>query len=89
MTVTVRLFASLRERVGASTLVRSLPEGATTGDLLAALQEDFPPLRTSGRIALAVNSEYTDPRHALADGDEVALIPPVSGGAGPKIAPAR
>jgi molybdopterin synthase catalytic subunit len=82
MTVTVRLFASLRERAGTSMLTRRLPEGATAGDLLAVLQEEIPPLRASGRIALAVNSEYTDIAHPLADGDEVALIPPVSGGRG-------
>jgi len=80
MTVTVRLFASLRERAGCSAVTRSVDDGATAGDLLDGLYADFPSLRGSGRIAIAVNSEYTDKRHPLREGDEVALIPPVSGG---------
>lgn len=83
MTVTVRLFASLRERAGVATLSRDVPDGTTAGDLLAALQEDLPILRAAGRIALAVNSEYTSAEHHLQDGDELALIPPVSGGCQP------
>jgi MoaE-MoaD fusion protein len=84
VTVTVRLFASLRDRAGVGRLTRSVPEGTTAGALLAALQEDLPALRASGRIALAVNSEYTNADQRLADGDELALIPPVSGGSGPR-----
>jgi MoaE-MoaD fusion protein len=84
VTITVRLFASLRERAGVGRLTRSVPEGTTAGALLAALQEDLPALRASGRIALAVNSEYTNADQRLADGDELALIPPVSGGSGPR-----
>jgi len=80
MTITVRLFASLRERAGCSALTRKLAEGATAGDLMSALYADFPALQGSGRVAIAVNSEYTDAGHRLQDGDEVALIPPVSGG---------
>jgi len=87
VTVTVRLFASLRERAGVGRLTRSVPEGTTAGALLAALQEDLPALRASGRIALAVNSEYTSGDQCLADGDELALIPPVSGGAGERFSP--
>jgi MoaE-MoaD fusion protein len=83
VTVTVRLFASLRERAGVGRLTRTVPEGTTAGALLAALQEDLPALRATGRIALAVNSEYTSADQRLADGDELALIPPVSGGSGP------
>jgi molybdopterin converting factor subunit 1 len=82
MTVTVRLFASLRERAGCSSITRTVAEGTTAGELLSGLYADFPPLEGAGRIAIAVNSEYTDAGHRLADGDEVALIPPVSGGRG-------
>jgi molybdopterin converting factor subunit 1 len=81
VTVRVRLFASLRERLGASELTRDLRPDATAGDLLAALRAEFPALAGSGSVAIAVNAEYVDRHHALADGDEVALIPPVSGGA--------
>jgi len=80
MTVRVRFFASLRERLRASEVARELPAGATVADLVALLHEDFPAFAGSGRVSIAVNAEYVDPRHALADGDEVALIPPVSGG---------
>ena len=84
MRITVKLFASLRERAGVATLVRSVPEGTTAGALLAALEEDLPALRAAGRIALAVNSEYTRAGQPLRDGDELALIPPVSGGCLPR-----
>ncbi|MBM4242283.1 MAG: molybdopterin converting factor subunit 1 [Deltaproteobacteria bacterium] len=80
MTVRVRFFASLRERLRTSETARDLPPGATVGDLLQALYRDFPDLPGSGRVSVAVNAEYVDSRHALSEGDEVALIPPVSGG---------
>ena len=80
MTIRVRFFASLRERLRTSEASRDLPVGATVEDLLGVLQADFPDLAGSGRVSIAVNAEYVDRHHPLADGDEVALIPPVSGG---------
>ena len=80
MTVRVRFFASLRERLRAPEATCELPPGATVDDLLRALHVDFPDLAGSGRLAIAVNAEYVGSRHTLSDGDEVALIPPVSGG---------
>ena len=80
MNVKVLLFASLRERAGQSSLSRTVADGTTAGELFRALCADFPALEGSGRVAIAVNSEYTDAAHPLRDGDEVALIPPVSGG---------
>jgi molybdopterin synthase catalytic subunit len=74
--VRVRLFAALRERVGAGELVLELPDGAVVGDALdrlAGVTDGVP-------AVLAVNREYADPAAALHEGDEVALIPPVSGG---------
>ena len=82
MTVTVRLFASLREKAGFAQATRSIDDGATAGDLVATLRAEYPALADMGRVAIAVNSEYVDPLHRLSDGDEVALIPPVSGGVG-------
>ena len=75
MRITVRLFAGLRERAGWS---RRELEGVTrVADVWAALGlGDEPP-----GLAYAVNREYADRDRELADGDEVALIPPVSGGA--------
>jgi molybdopterin converting factor subunit 1 len=77
--VHVRLFASYREAAGTNRLDTSLPTGSTVADLVAALASQIPPLtRTRGMIAL--NQEYVTPEATLHDGDEVALIPPVSGG---------
>src|SRR5262245_1118300 len=84
MRITVKLFASLRERAGVATLLRSVPEGTTAGALLAALEEDLPPLRGAGRIAFAFNSEYTRWEHPLRVGGERALSPPVSSGCLPR-----
>lgn len=80
MTVRVRFFASLRERLRTSETAQDLAPGATVGDLVRLLHAAYPDLAGSGRVSIAVNAEYVDARHALCDGDEVALIPPVSGG---------
>jgi molybdopterin synthase catalytic subunit/molybdopterin converting factor small subunit len=74
--VRVRLFAALRERAGVSELVLQLPDGALVGDALdrlAAVTDGVP-------AVMAVNRDYADRAVALHEGDEVALIPPVSGG---------
>jgi molybdopterin converting factor subunit 1 len=76
--VTVRLFAALRERAGTGRRELELPEGALAGDVFAALEIGTEPTG----LAYAVNQEYADRSVALKAGDEVALIPPVSGGAG-------
>jgi MoaE-MoaD fusion protein len=77
MQVRVRLFAGLRERAGCSELELDLPDGALVEDALEqmrALTEGVP-------VVMAVNQEYAEPTATLHGGDEVALIPPVSGGA--------
>ncbi len=81
MRVRVKLFAMLRERAGAGDVFQELPEGSTVKDLWDQLRRDHAGL--SGvelKLLYAVNSEYVAPDHRLADGDEVAFIPPVSGG---------
>src|SRR5215210_7155687 len=75
--VTVRLFAMLRERAGASELVLDLPEGARVGDALAELSG----LAAGLPLVMAVNREYAREEQQLAADDELALIPPVAGGA--------
>ncbi len=78
----VRLFASFREAVGSSVVDLGPMEGRKVSELLAVLAECYPAL--AGLISqamVAVNLEYVGPEHRLRDGDEVALIPPVSGGA--------
>ena len=77
MLVAVRLFAGLRERAGARSRALDLPEGATVADVWPALGlGEEPP-----GLLYAVNRAYVERTRALAAGDEVALIPPVSGGA--------
>ena len=81
MKATVRLFAILREKAGTSEMTVELPERSTVADLLAALESSYPNLSTSvPHTMIAVNTEYVEKTHFLHDGDEVALIPPVSGG---------
>ena len=79
MQVTVRLFAQLRERAGASEVALELPEGARVRDAIAGLGE----LADGLPVVMAVNREYADDDSPLAAGDELALIPPVSGGSDP------
>lgn len=83
MQVTVRLFGSIREATGAKETVVTLPEGARLADLQALLARDHPAFGEMGeRLRAAVNLEIASPEAPLADGDEVAFLPPVSGGAG-------
>jgi molybdopterin synthase catalytic subunit len=77
MLVRVRLFAVLRERAGRDMLELELPDGATVADALAALSE----VTAGVECVMAVNRDYADPSVVLTPGDELALIPPVSGGA--------
>jgi molybdopterin synthase catalytic subunit len=76
MRVRVALFAGLRERAGCTELTLELPDGASVGDALARLSE----LTEGVPVVLAVNREYAHDGDILQAGDEVALIPPVSGG---------
>jgi molybdopterin converting factor subunit 1 len=76
MVVSVRLFAGLRERAGRDRVEVELPDGAVVSDLLAAM--DVAPRS----CVVAINREYADERAVVRAGDEVALVPPVSGGAG-------
>ena len=78
MQVTVRLFAMLRERAGAPELTLELPEGARVSDALRS--EALARLADGIPLVMAVNREYADGDQVLDPGDELALIPPVSGG---------
>jgi molybdopterin synthase catalytic subunit len=88
MKVRVRLFASYREAAGVGELGIDLAEGATIEDAIAAVAERYPRIGPGGRgrtLVAARNREYVALDARLAEGDEVALIPPVSGGAGSRI----
>ena len=83
MEVEVRLFAVLRERAGADRLVLELPDGSTVADALAAAGREPGLVDVLDRMPVraALNREYVGEDAAIAAGDELALIPPVSGGA--------
>ena len=81
MHLRVLLFAGLRERLRRDHVELELPDGARAGDLLDALAAAYPDLSASLTVArLAINHEFVCADAPLAPGDEVALIPPVSGG---------
>ena len=81
MRVTVRLFARLRDIAGTPELTREVVSGATVGSLWQQLATEFPEIASYERsISTAVNADYARRNQVLADGDEVAFLPPVSGG---------
>jgi molybdopterin synthase catalytic subunit len=82
MRIRVLLFAGLRERAGASSAELELPVGATVSTAIDQAQRATPrPWKPTTILMTAVNEEYVPPTHVLKEGDELALIPPVSGGA--------
>ena len=78
MRVRLRFFAMLREKLG-SDAVREVRAGATVGTVWRAFVADHPEVARV-RVRFAVAEAYVEPGHRLADGDEVAVFPPVSGG---------
>ncbi|MFN8496569.1 MAG: molybdopterin converting factor subunit 1 [Anaerolineae bacterium] len=78
-TLRVYFFAMHREAVGARDMTIAVPDGSTVGDVWELLRERYPKLRTA-RPAAAVNQDYAEPDTVVHDGDEIAFIPPVSGG---------
>jgi molybdopterin converting factor subunit 1 len=82
MRVTVRVFARLREILGASELEREAADDATIASVWRELVDEHPALAPySSSISAARNLEYVPMATAVADGDEIAFLPPVSGGA--------
>ena len=81
MLVTIRLFARLREMAGGAELRRELPDGSTARNAWEVLAAEFPGFDDySKAVSCAVNEEYARMTTPLGDGDEVAFLPPVSGG---------
>ena len=81
MRVTVRLFARLRDLAGSGELVRDVPAPATVQTIWKALVAEFPDLAAYERsMSVAVNADYARMSAVVREGDEVAFMPPVSGG---------
>ena len=80
-TITVRLFARLAELAGKRKLTLDIGSGMTAADAFGAIARDYPKMAgLGGRLMYARNQEYVSPDTPLKAGDELALIPPVSGG---------
>jgi molybdopterin converting factor subunit 1 len=81
MQIRVKLFAIVKERAGVGELSLKLRDGANVAAAAVALKEELPAIAGFlDRSAFAVNREYVDAATVLHDGDEIAVIPPVSGG---------
>jgi molybdopterin converting factor subunit 1 len=81
MRVTVRLFARLRDIAGSGELAREVPAGATVRAVWRTLVAEFPDMAGyEAAVSAAVNTDYSKLDAPLSEGDEVALLPPVSGG---------
>jgi molybdopterin synthase sulfur carrier subunit len=80
MNITVKFFALGRELVGASAVTLTLEEGASVEDVLTRLQAEHPNFAKLPSFLTAVNTRYTERTMILSNNDELAIIPPVSGG---------
>ena len=81
MHVTIRLFARLREMAGAPEITRTLPEGSSVRAAWDSLVGEFPDFDDYSKVvSCAVNEDYARMTTTLNEGDEVAFLPPVSGG---------
>jgi len=81
MRVTILLFARLRDLAGSAELVRDVPAPATVQTVWSTLVGEMPTLREYERtMSVAVNADYSKMSASVREGDEVAFLPPVSGG---------
>jgi MoaE-MoaD fusion protein len=80
--VNVQLYARLRELAGRADWTCEVPAGATVADVWQALAAAYPPVRElDAAVSAAVNADFASRKTTVHDGDEVAFLPPVSGGA--------
>lgn len=80
MKYTIALFGITKEIVGNSSTTLEVSDTLTTDGLLTLLRAEYPPLTAIRSLLLAVNNEYAEQDLVLSERDEIALIPPVSGG---------
>ncbi|WP_406695060.1 molybdopterin converting factor subunit 1 [Singulisphaera sp. Ch08] len=82
MQVTIRLFALAKQLAGQSVLTLNLPEASTVASLRLQIARDYPELAPLvPNLMIAIDSEYASDQMTIVKGSEIALIPPVSGGA--------
>ena len=88
MHVTVRLFALIREKAGTDSLALNLPDGAVVGQAIQTVRHEYPALEPYlDNLRYSLHMDFVEADAALRDGDEVVLIPPVSGGSGCSASP--
>ena len=80
MRLNLLLFGITRDIVGQSKLTHEVPDAATVPQLVESLKQRYPAFRDLDSMMIAVNNEYGQPDQLLREDDEIALIPPVSGG---------
>jgi molybdopterin synthase sulfur carrier subunit len=80
MVTRLLIFGIAKDIVGSSTTEITLPENATVTDLKSTLQERYPQLKQLSTFMIAVNNQYATGNEIIKPNDEVAIIPPVSGG---------
>ena len=80
MEVNILLFGITRDLVGQQKLTLKIPNASTVADFKKLMQEKYPKLSALNSVAIAVNSAYASDEQSISANDEVALIPPVSGG---------
>ena len=80
MEVKILAFGIAKEIIGSPSIKWKLDEKHTAADLKAALEKDYEGLRKLSSFVLAINDEYAQPGDLVNEGDEIAIIPPVSGG---------
>ncbi len=81
MRVNIRLFARPRDSCGSGEIVRNLPTGGMVKDVWKLLADEYPALASyTSSISSAINAEHVKKDAVIHDGDEVAFLPPVSGG---------
>ena len=76
----IKAFGISREIVGGRFLDWEMPDGSTVSDLKDDLFKKYPSFSELRSVYIAINNEYADEHVTLKEGDEIALIPPVSGG---------
>lgn len=88
MRVTVRLFALIREKAGTDSLALDLPDGAVVEQAIDAIRHEHPVLAPYlDNLRFSLRMDFVEGDATLSDGDEVVLIPPVSGGTGCSASP--